>query len=159
MTEASSTDNFETAVAALYSPLHQSVTREAIQAAAQRRTRTIEDMRTFLQRIQMSDSWTNQRRLIHITGTKGKGSTACLCESILRRAYGQRTGLFTSPHLVDIRERIRINGMPVSKRVFGQVYWELRRRLEAFSNNDDDDDSGLPLLPGYFRMLTLMVSC
>jgi dihydrofolate synthase / folylpolyglutamate synthase len=45
----------------------------------------------------------------HIAGTNGKGSTAAFLESILRRA-GYRTGLYTSPHLERINERIRING-------------------------------------------------
>src|SRR5688572_20776766 len=49
---------------------------------------------------------------IHIAGTKGKGSTAHLTEAVLR-AHGLRTGLYTSPHLVDMLERIRIDGLPV----------------------------------------------
>ena len=52
--------------------------------------------------------------VIHVAGTKGKGSTSAFCESVLRHR-GCTTGLFTSPHLVDVRERIRINGKPVSK--------------------------------------------
>lgn len=53
-------------------------------------------------------------RCIHVAGTNGKGSTSHMLASILREA-GFRTGLYTSPHLVDFRERIRINGEPVSK--------------------------------------------
>lgn len=47
--------------------------------------------------------------VIHVAGTKGKGSTCSMVESVLRKC-GYRTGLFTSPHLVDVRERVRING-------------------------------------------------
>lgn len=47
--------------------------------------------------------------VIHVAGTKGKGSTCAMVERMLRQA-GYRTGLFTSPHLIDVRERIRING-------------------------------------------------
>ena len=54
---------------------------------------------------------------IHIAGTNGKGSTAALIESILRCA-GYRTGLYTSPHLVDVRERILISGHPVTRNEF-----------------------------------------
>jgi dihydrofolate synthase/folylpolyglutamate synthase len=52
---------------------------------------------------------------IHIAGTNGKGSTAAMLESILREA-GYRTGLYTSPHLVDMRERILVRGKPLSKK-------------------------------------------
>lgn len=51
---------------------------------------------------------------VHLAGTKGKGSVAALVESILRAA-GWRTGLFTSPHLVSFRERLQVNGRPVSE--------------------------------------------
>ena len=54
------------------------------------------------------------KRVIHIAGTNGKGSTAHTLAAILQSA-GYRTGLFTSPHLVDFRERIRINGEMISK--------------------------------------------
>ena len=52
---------------------------------------------------------------VHISGTNGKGSTAVMIASILQ-ANGYRTGLFTSPHLVDFRERIRVNGEMIPKR-------------------------------------------
>lgn len=53
--------------------------------------------------------------VIHITGTNGKGSTAMMAGSILRKA-GYKTGVYTSPHLDDFRERIQINGKFISKR-------------------------------------------
>ena len=67
---------------------------------------------------------------LHIAGTKGKGSTAHLTEAILREA-GYRTGLYTSPHLVDMRERIRLDGKPIREadftRVLARMEPELRR--------------------------------
>ncbi len=51
---------------------------------------------------------------VHIAGTNGKGSTAAYLDSMLRQA-GYKTGIFTSPHLVDFRERIRINGRLISE--------------------------------------------
>lgn len=51
---------------------------------------------------------------VHIAGTNGKGSTSHGLAAILQHA-GYKTGLYTSPHLIDFRERIRINGLPVSK--------------------------------------------
>ncbi len=49
-------------------------------------------------------------RAVHVAGTNGKGSTCAVIERVLRES-GHRTGLFTSPHLVDFRERIRVNGV------------------------------------------------
>jgi folylpolyglutamate synthase len=145
------TIEFESAVAALYSSEHQARSKQAIQNAAMRRTRTIQDMREYLRRANVDLS--PSIGIVHVTGTKGKGSTACLCESILRGRNNYKTGLFTSPHLVDIRERIRIGGLPVSKAVFGQAYWNVRRKLEGHVREEDDE---LPILPGYFRMLVLL---
>src|SRR5574340_1078577 len=51
--------------------------------------------------------------IIHVAGTKGKGSVCALCASALQAA-GYKTGLYTSPHLLDYTERIQINGEPVS---------------------------------------------
>src|SRR5438034_3441716 len=47
-------------------------------------------------------------QFVHVAGSKGKGSTCAMLESVLRHA-GYRTGLFTSPHLEDVRERIQVN--------------------------------------------------
>ena len=51
---------------------------------------------------------------IHVGGTNGKGSTSHMISAILQ-SQGYRTGLYTSPHLVDFRERIRINGKMIDK--------------------------------------------
>lgn len=53
-------------------------------------------------------------KVIHVAGTNGKGSVCAMIDSILR-AQGYRTGLFTSPHLVTFRERIRVNGEMISE--------------------------------------------
>ena len=60
-----------------------------------------------------------QLRFIHIAGTNGKGSTAAFCESCLRAA-GFRVGLYTSPHLVSVRERIQINREMISEADFAE---------------------------------------
>lgn len=52
--------------------------------------------------------------IVHVAGTKGKGSTSAMLASISRQA-GYRTGLFTSPHLTSVEERIQIDGLPVSQ--------------------------------------------
>ena len=53
-------------------------------------------------------------RTLHIAGTNGKGSTAAIVAAILQKA-GYRVGLYTSPHLIDFRERIRVNGEMISE--------------------------------------------
>ena len=66
---------------------------------------------------------------IHVTGTNGKGSSSHMLASVLQEA-GYRVGLYTSPHLKDFRERIRINGIPVSKQFVIGFISRHRRFLE-----------------------------
>jgi len=63
-----------------------------------------------------------------VAGSKGKGSTATFLEAVLLAA-GHPAGLYTSPHLVSIRERIRLGGAPIDARSFGKVIGDLRVRL------------------------------
>ena len=155
----------DSALSALFSAVHQSTTKEAIQKAAQRRTLTCHDMQYYWNCLDWPQSRSiaaqKKKKVIHITGTKGKGSTACFCESILRH-HGYQTGLFTSPHLIDIRERIRWNGLPIHPNLFAKAYWKIRNDLERCAkkrkHHDENrqEDNFPPVLPGYFRMLTLM---
>ena len=66
--------------------------------------------------------------IIHITGTNGKTSTSRIIESLLR-AYGLRTGLMTSPHLVRVNERIVIDGVPISNRALAANWEDIRPYL------------------------------
>jgi len=66
----------------------------------------------------------------HIAGTNGKGSTAAMLESILRKA-GLRTGLYTSPHLERINERIRINGENISDDDFAAAWSRVHSSIES----------------------------
>ncbi|KAL1786932.1 folylpolyglutamate synthase, mitochondrial isoform X1 [Sigmodon hispidus] len=109
----------------------------------------LEAMEVFLGRSGLKVEDLNQLNIIHVTGTKGKGSTCAFTEHILRN-YGLKTGFFSSPHLVQVRERIRINGKPISSELFTQHFWRLYHRLEEFQ-----DDSHISM-PSYFRFLTLM---
>ena len=72
-------------------------------------------------------------RSIHIAGTNGKGSVAAMLESILRHA-GMATGLYTSPHLVRVEERIRINSIPISARGFASVATRIQKTEKALLN-------------------------
>ena len=66
-------------------------------------------------------------RIIHVAGTNGKGSTAHLLASCLQQC-GYRVGLFTSPHLIDFRERIRVNGKKISRNYVMQWVSELQKK-------------------------------
>lgn len=68
-------------------------------------------------------------RTILVAGTKGKGSTAAMLESILRAA-GYKTGLYTSPHLHTYRERIRVDGELISERAFAERAGEIQTLVE-----------------------------
>ena len=86
--------------------------------------------------------------VIHITGTNGKTSTARMIETLLR-ARGLRTGLFTSPHLSSIRERICVDGEPLSAERFADAYEEVRPYLELV-------DQSQPAALSFFEVLTAM---
>ena len=71
---------------------------------------------------------------VHITGTKGKGSTAAMITSVLA-AQGYRPGLFTSPHLHTFRERIQLNGAPISESEFAALLEAVWPEVEAVNFN------------------------
>jgi dihydrofolate synthase/folylpolyglutamate synthase len=89
-------------------------------------------------------------RCVHIAGTNGKGSTAAMLESILR-AGGLRTGLYTSPHLERINERIRIHGEDISDKSFAAVWTRVRAAIESLMAAGT-----LAAHPTYFECLTAM---
>ncbi len=66
---------------------------------------------------------------VHVAGTNGKGSTAAMLDSILRAA-GLRTGLYTSPHLERINERIRLDGKEISDADFAATFTRLHKAIE-----------------------------
>jgi dihydrofolate synthase/folylpolyglutamate synthase len=68
---------------------------------------------------------TNGPKFIHVAGTNGKGSVCAFVDSILRAA-GKRVGLYTSPHLVNFRERIRVNGIMISEDAVAAILTEIR---------------------------------
>lgn len=83
-----------------------------------------------------------------IAGTNGKGSTAATLASILR-ASGLKTGLYTSPHLVRINERIRVNGKEISDRDFARLHGDVDRVAERLIAQEE-----LPWHPSFFEMMT-----
>jgi folylpolyglutamate synthase/dihydropteroate synthase len=86
--------------------------------------------------------------VIHITGTNGKTSTSRMIETLLR-ARGLRTGLFTSPHLTSVRERICVDGEPLSAERFADAYDEVKPYLAMV-------DESQPARLSFFEVLTAM---
>jgi folylpolyglutamate synthase/dihydrofolate synthase len=85
--------------------------------------------------------------VIHITGTNGKTSTSRMTETLLR-ARGLRTGLFTSPHLVSVRERICVDGQPLSVERFVDAYDEIKPYLDIVDKSHDTRLSFFEVLVG-----------
>ena len=72
-------------------------------------------------------------KVIHVAGTNGKGSV-CAYLDVMLRDEGKKTGLFTSPHLIAVNERIAVNGVPVSDDAFVRLFetaLDAARRMEA----------------------------
>ncbi|BDR53228.1 dihydrofolate synthase [Bombiscardovia nodaiensis] len=91
-------------------------------------------------------------RVVHITGTNGKGSTARMTEAILR-AYGLRTGLYTSPHLERINERIAIDGQELSDDNFIDAYEQMKDFI-AIVDAQAAEQGQAPM--SFFEVLTAM---
>src|ERR1017187_1632839 len=90
----------------------------------------------------------NRFPTVLIAGTNGKGSTAATLASILQ-ASGLKTGLYTSPHLVRINERIRINGEEIRDDDFARLHGEVDRVAERLVGQGE-----LPWHPSFFEMMT-----
>lgn len=108
-------------------------------------------------------------RHIHVAGTKGKGSVCAFATSLLRTAHRQRgkddgrrrgpVGTYTSPHLVSPRERIAIDGAPVSQAVFAAAFWQLWERFTVAAVAEGQTRAaaeGAASKPFYFRFLTIL---
>ena len=90
----------------------------------------------------------NDRKVIHVAGTNGKGSVCAYLDSMLRTG-GYHVGLFTSPHLVKINERFKIDGVMVSDEQFVKAFEKVRTIIKEAQADGLDH-------PSYFETLFLM---
>ena len=90
-------------------------------------------------------------RTVHVAGTNGKGSTSSFIATMLQAA-GYRVGLYTSPHLVNFTERIRINNIPVTE----ATVVELANRVRAASRKEAGLEGTAALNPTFFEVATAM---
>ena len=83
-------------------------------------------------------------KTIHVVGTNGKGSTSYYLSGILQ-AHGVKTGLYTSPHLVNLRERIRVNDLPIDEESLGRLLLKVKAAAEEAQ-----------VEPTFFEVLTIV---
>ncbi|PAV21007.1 tetrahydrofolylpolyglutamate synthase [Pyrrhoderma noxium] len=149
------TRSYKDAIDCLNSLQSNQATIEAARASGGRLEKfAMHETEEYLQRIGYSPQDLNRLNVIHVTGTKGKGSTCAFVDSLLRHSKPQWTvGLYTSPHLVAVRERIRVNGKPISEEDFARYFFEVWDRLEKNDTRKYESTSPKPM---YFRMVTLV---
>ncbi|XP_043254292.1 folylpolyglutamate synthase, mitochondrial-like [Colletes gigas] len=109
----------------------------------------LDDVRKALLRSGITLEKLDTLSVIHVAGTKGKGSACAYTEAILRK-HGFRTGFFSSPHLVTVRERIRINGEPISESYFTRYFWRVYNKLDNTKEHESD-------MPMFFKFLTILM--
>ncbi|KAJ1667601.1 Folylpolyglutamate synthetase [Coemansia sp. RSA 1813] len=124
---------------------------------------SIPEFEAFLEKVGHQTPDLDRLNVIHITGTKGKGSTCAFVASILSQlslaGSTQRKlkiGVFTSPHLIEVRERIQIDGSPISADSFAKYFYETYNALRSPTPPLRKVAPESPDMPMYFRFLTLM---
>lgn len=85
--------------------------------------------------LDLLDNPQDKLKIVHIAGTNGKGSTSTMISNMLI-ADGHKTGLFTSPYVIDFCERIQIDGENVSKDIFAECVSEVRGKIEELNKQD-----------------------
>ncbi|KAG8341197.1 putative folylpolyglutamate-dihydrofolate synthetase [Trypanosoma vivax] len=93
-------------------------------------------------------------RFVHVTGTKGKGTTATYIAALLK-TYGLKVGLFTSPHISDIRERILVNSELLPREVFAEYFFQVRDRFVKLAESEKQLFQELSCRTSFFRYIFL----
>ncbi|WEW59287.1 tetrahydrofolylpolyglutamate synthase [Emydomyces testavorans] len=166
---------YNDAIAALNSlQSNFSIVQEIRKSGGRMNDQAMAEMVEWCARIGYKPADFDKLNLIHIAGTKGKGSTCAFISSILSqyipvtlrddaqspqlssRSRISKVGLYTSPHLRFVRERIQINNTPISEEQFAKYFFEIWDRLEDTSRRNGVDPADPATKPIYFRYLTLM---
>jgi len=135
------------------------------------------EMREWVRKAGYSLEDFNRLKAVHVAGTKGKGSVCAMVANILQQYGGLkasaalehgesslgrreglgRIGLYTSPHLITPRERIRIDQVPISQETFAYYFFDLWDRFSAAAADaHHPNPTAAETKPGYFRYLTIM---
>ncbi|EEU48804.1 uncharacterized protein NECHADRAFT_75323 [Fusarium vanettenii 77-13-4] len=117
----------------------------------------IPEMRQWLRRAGYEPKDLARLRHIHVAGTKGKGSVSAFATGMLRQY--ETVGTYTSPHLVSPRERIAIQGEPVSQGLFAEAFFELWERLSEIAKKEGmgtAEAEGPNSKPFFFRFMTIL---
>ncbi|KAJ1324409.1 folylpolyglutamate synthase [Microdochium nivale] len=129
----------------------------------------IPEMLAWLRRAGLTTQDLARLRFIHVAGTKGKGSVCAYLTSILTQPEAKpvagRVGTYTSPHLITVRERIQVDGEPISQDQFTRYFFEVWDTFTASARSNatkngleisDEDLEGPGTKPFYFRFLSIM---
>ena len=103
---------------------------------------TLEHTKTFLKRLGNPAA---DRKIVHVAGTNGKGSVCAYLQAILM-AEGKRTGFFTSPHLVSVNERIRMDNVQIDNKTFLEVFRKVLKTVRRMVEDGIEH-------PSYFEFL------
>jgi folylpolyglutamate synthase/dihydropteroate synthase len=140
---------------------------EALRLRTQSRAFAQQQMQHYLDRLGLDLSPLN---VVHVAGSKGKGSTCAFAESILH-AHGLRTGMYTSPHLISLTERYRIDTHHIDETLFLKHFWRVWDGLwatvpsaatsstatsAATTATGSTTTPAIPAMPAYFAFLTLV---
>lgn len=128
---------------------------------------SINEVYEYVRRLGYKPSDFNKLNIIHVTGTKGKGSTCAFTESILSQYKASsspsspisKIGLYTSPHLKSVRERIRIDGNPINELKFTKYFFEVWDKLSSTTSSPEKFPTLQPsetVKPMYFKYLTVL---
>ncbi|CZT16129.1 related to tetrahydrofolylpolyglutamate synthase [Ramularia collo-cygni] len=126
-----------------------------------RGTPSLIGMREWLDMLGHSADDLRALNIIHIAGTKGKGSTCAFTESILR-SHGERTGkpsktgLYSSPHLILPEERIRINSKPLERHLLAKYFFEVYDLLPQLASPYDPSKEVVERGPRYLQLWALL---